>query len=75
MFVVFFIIGGGFRLFVDKGDLGLLVFCKFYNLDKEVIEVYVMVYGKVLVLILNVVIICFFLKDGCESLKKYIFDI
>lgn len=73
--VVFFITGGGSRPFADKGDSGVLVFRKIYNLDIEVIEVYAMVHGKVSAPTPNAAIICFPLKDGCESLKKHISDI
>lgn len=73
--LVFFISGGGSRPFADKGDSGSLVFQTSFNLDEEVIKVYAMVQGKISTPTQNGDIICFPLKDGCESLKKHIPDI
>lgn len=72
---VCFITGGGSRPFANNGDSGSLVFCKSYNSDKEVLKVHAMVHSKVLAPTPNGAIICFPLKDGCESLKKHIPDI
>lgn len=73
--LVLLITGGGSRPFADKGDSGSLVFQKCFNLDEEVIKVYAMVHSKILAPTPNGAIICFPLKDGCESLKKHIPDI
>lgn len=73
--VVFFIIGRNSSPFAEHGDSGSLVFLKSFNPDKEVLEIHAMVQGKILAPTPNAAVICFPIKDGCESLKKHIPDI
>lgn len=70
--VVFFITGVGSKPFADKGDSGSLVFRNSFSPEEVALEVHAMVQGKVWAPTPNADIVCFQIKDGCESLIKHI---